>query len=63
MVVVRKMPGQSDDTLIKTFSRKVTEHGIVLEAKRRKFYLKPSLAKRQKREDARRAKRMAYGQY
>ncbi len=60
MVVVRKMPGQSDDTLIKTFSRKVNEHGIVLEAKRRKFYLKPSLAKKQKKEDARRAKRMAW---
>lgn len=60
MVFVKKMPGQSDDTLIKTFSRKVNEQGIVLEAKRRKFYLKPSLARKQKKEDARRAKRMTW---
>lgn len=57
MVVVRKMPGQSDETVIKIFSRKVTEHGIIPEAKNRKYYLKPSLAKKQKQEDARRARR------
>jgi ribosomal protein S21 len=31
--------------------------GIVQEAKRREFYLKPSLARKQKIEDARRAKK------
>ncbi len=57
MVVVKKMPGQSDEMLIKTFVRKVIESGIIPEAKRRQFHLKPSLARKQKAEDARRAKR------
>lgn len=46
MVHVKKMPGQSDDAVIKNFSRKVQDAGIVQEKKRRKFYLKPSLAKK-----------------
>lgn len=51
------MPGDSDDALIRKFSRKVMESGIVLEAKRRQFHLKPSLAKKAKQEEARRMKR------
>lgn len=62
MVVVKKMPGDTDDVLIRKFSRKVMTEGILQEAKRREFYLKPSLAKKQKKEDARRAKKL-YGQY
>ncbi|MBI1982367.1 MAG: 30S ribosomal protein S21 [Candidatus Levybacteria bacterium] len=63
MVVVKKMPGDSDDSLIRKFSRKVLTEGIMQEAKRREFYLKPSLARKQKKEDARRAKQRGYGQY
>jgi len=58
MVVVKKMPGDSDDALIRKFSRKVLSEGILQEAKRREFHLKPSLAKKQKQEDARRAKKL-----
>ena len=58
MVVVKKNPGDSDDSLIRKFSRKVMSEGIVQEAKRREFYLKPSLARKQKIEDARRAKKV-----
>ncbi len=58
MVVVKKMPGDSDDSLIKKFSRKVMSEGILQEAKRREFHLKPSLAKKAKQEEARRAKKM-----
>ena len=58
MVVVKKMPGDSDDSLIRKFSRKVMSEGILQEAKRREFYLKPSAARKQKAEDARRAKRI-----
>lgn len=58
MVVVRKMPGDSDDALIRKFSRKVINEGILQEAKRRAFYLKPSLARKQKIQDARRAKKV-----
>ncbi|MDP2585613.1 MAG: 30S ribosomal protein S21 [Candidatus Levybacteria bacterium] len=32
--------------------------GIIPEANRRAFYLKPSLARKQKKEDSRRAKKM-----
>lgn len=62
MVVVKRMPGESDDSLIRKFSRKVIAEGILQEAKRREFYLKPSLARKQKKEEARRAKK-TYGQY
>ncbi len=59
MVVVKKMPGDSDDALIRKFSRKVMAEGILQEAKRREFYLKPSQARKQDRQDARKAKRMS----
>jgi small subunit ribosomal protein S21 len=59
MVVVKKMPGDSDDSLIRKFSRKVMAEGILQEAKRRQFYLKPSQARKQEKQDARRAKRMS----
>lgn len=59
MVVVKKKPGQSDEALIRQFSRSVVEQGIIIEAKRRQFHLKPSLARKAKREEARRAKRSA----
>ncbi|MFH1833329.1 MAG: 30S ribosomal protein S21 [Candidatus Levyibacteriota bacterium] len=63
MVIVKKMPGDSDEGLIRKFSRKVMAEGILQEAKRRGFYLKPSLARKQKKEDARRAAKRAYGQF
>jgi small subunit ribosomal protein S21 len=59
MVVVKKMPGDSDDALIRKFSRKVMSEGILQEAKRREFYLKPSQARKQKVQDERRARRLA----
>ncbi len=58
MVVVKKGPGESEDALIRKFTRKVMSEGIVQEAKRREFHLKPSLARKQKIEDARRAKKV-----
>lgn len=57
MVVVKKMPGDTSDSLIRKFSRKVISEGILAELKRREFYLKPSLAKKLKREEARRVKK------
>ncbi len=58
MVYVKKQPGDSDDTVIRKFSRKVIDSGIVNEAKRRQFYLKPSLAKKLKAEESRRKRRL-----
>lgn len=58
MVMVKKMPGDSDEALIRKFSRKVINEGILVEAKRREFYLKPSLARKQKQEEARKVRRV-----
>ena len=43
--------------LFASLSRKVIDAGIVNEAKRRQFYLKPSLAKKLKAEESRRARK------
>jgi len=45
MVVVKKQPGESDEALIRKFSRKVIAGGIIQEAKRREFYLSHHLPK------------------
>lgn len=58
MLFVKKQPGDSDDALIRKFSRKVIDSGIVQEAKRRQFHLKPSAARAQKKQDKRRARLM-----
>ncbi len=49
MVYVKKQAGQSEDQVIRAFTNKVRESRIVEEAKRRKFYLKPSLARKLKK--------------
>jgi ribosomal protein S21 len=63
MVYVKKLPGQSDDQVIRNFTRKAQDAGIVQAAKRQKFYLKPSLAKKLrkklKQEEAARMRAMA----
>ncbi|MDP3941079.1 MAG: 30S ribosomal protein S21 [bacterium] len=57
MVFVKKMPGDSDDSIIRKFSKKVMDAGIITEAKRRQFYMKPSLAKKMKQEESRRMRK------
>jgi ribosomal protein S21 len=58
MVVVKKSQGESDDSIIRKFTRKVLIEGIVMEAKNRQFHLKPSAARKKKAEDKRRAKKL-----
>ena len=58
MVVVKKMPGESDESLIRKFSRRVIESGILVEAKRGQFYLKPSAARKHKLEEKRRLRKV-----
>lgn len=53
MVFVKKQPGDSADSMIRKFSRKVVSEGVIAEMKRREFYLKPSLARKFKKELAR----------
>ncbi|MDE2025688.1 MAG: 30S ribosomal protein S21 [Patescibacteria group bacterium] len=59
MVKVKKMPGDSDDSLIRKFLKKVMADGVLLEAKRRQFHLKPSAAKKQKKKDRQMARAAA----
>lgn len=41
-------PGESIDSLIRKFNKKVQSEGILQEIKKREHYLKPSLKKQQK---------------
>ncbi|OGD90786.1 30S ribosomal protein S21 [Candidatus Curtissbacteria bacterium RIFCSPHIGHO2_12_41_11] len=45
--------GESVDSLIRKFNRKVQNEGIILEIKKREHYLKPSLRRAQKIQMAR----------
>lgn len=53
MVFVKKQAGDSTDSLIRKFSRKVMSEGVIQEMKKREFYLKPSLKRKFKKELAR----------
>jgi len=46
--VVRKAPGESDESLIAKFRRKVLEENILLELKEKEFYKPPSLRKKER---------------
>lgn len=50
MVYIKKQPGDNADSMIRKFSRKVMSEGIITEMKKREFHLKPSLAKKFKKE-------------
>lgn len=49
--IVRKKPGQSEDSLIAQFRKKILNEEVIEEMKEREFYLKPS-RKRYEREKA-----------
>lgn len=54
-VVVRENE-QLDDAL-RRFKRQVSRNGTLLEARKREYYVKPGVAKKLKREAARKARR------
>jgi len=60
MVFVKKQPGDSDDSLIRKFSRKVMDAQIIPELRRRQFHAKPSLARKLKAEEARRNRKKMF---
>jgi len=58
MVYVKAQPGDTSDTLIRKFIRKVLSEGILQDLKKREFYQKPAeVRKEKKRELERRIKR------
>jgi len=55
VVFVKAQPGDSSDSLIRKFTRKVLNEGILQDLKKREFYQKPAeVRKLKKRELARR---------
>jgi ribosomal protein S21 len=57
MVFVKAAPGDSTDSLIRKFTRKVISEGLLLEFKKKEFYQKPAeVRKEAKKEVERRIK-------
>lgn len=49
MATVKSKDGESIESLLRRFKRKVEAAGILKEVRRREFYIKPSVAKKLKR--------------
>ncbi len=57
MVFVKATPGDTSDSVIRKFTRKVISEGLLLEFKKREFYQKPAeVRKEAKKEIERRIK-------
>jgi len=57
MIFVKAAPGDSTDSVIRKFTRKVIAEGLLLEFKKKEFYQKPAeIRKEAKKEIERRAK-------
>lgn len=48
MIVVKAGPGDTSDSLIRKFSRKVLAEGILQDLKKREFYQKPAEVRKEK---------------
>lgn len=53
MAKVVAQPGESVESLLRKFNKKVQNEGIIMEIKKREHYLKPSLKRQQKIQIAR----------
>lgn len=49
MVVVKAQPGDTSDSLIRKFNKKVLAEGVLADLKKHEFYEKPSLVRKQKK--------------
>ena len=56
MIVVKAQPGDTSDTLIRKFSKKVVAEGILQELKKKEFYQKPSELRKEKAKTLKRKK-------
>ncbi len=54
MTFVKAQPGESSDSLIRKFTRKVISEGILLEFKEKEFYKKPSERRKEKLKELKR---------
>ena len=56
MAEVQVQPGESIESALKRFKKKIQKAGILSEIKRREHYVKPSVKKKRKQEAARKRK-------
>ncbi len=49
MIVVKAQPGDTSDSLIRKFSKKVLAEGILQELKKKEFYQKPAEIRKEKK--------------
>lgn len=63
MTVVKAGPGETTDSLIRKFSKKVRDEGILQDLKKREFYQKPSQKRKEEKKERERKKfiRRSYG--
>jgi ribosomal protein S21 len=48
MVVVKAQPGQNSDAVIRAFQKKVLNENVLDELKKREFYQKPAIVRKNK---------------
>lgn len=51
MVFVKAQPGDSSDSLIRKFTRKVLLEGVLQDLKKREFYQKPAEVRKEKKRE------------
>ena len=56
MIVVRAQPGDTSDSLIRKFSKKVLMEGVLQELRKREFYQKPAEIRKEKAKQLKRKK-------
>lgn len=56
MAVVKAGPGDTTDSLIRKFSKKVVAEGILQDLKKREFYQKPSQVRKEEKKERERRK-------
>jgi len=57
MVVVKACPGDTSDSLIRKFTKKVLQEGLLTEMRKREFYQKPALVRKEKKKELERRRK------
>lgn len=60
MVVVKAQPGDSSDSVIRKFTRKVLSEGVLQDLKKKEFYIKPAEKRKEQKKELRRKIRHAH---
>jgi ribosomal protein S21 len=63
MVFVKAQPGDTSDTLIRKFTRKVLTEGILQDLKKREFYQKPAEIRKEQNKELKKRIRHANKSY